>query len=164
MTVSDKEPILKVRDLSVEFTIGSNGLFGGKKILRAVVGGDQHFGAAAADGLRSAADGGALLPLHIHFDIAYGAAPKQMIHGFAPHHRFLAAPGIAAALAGREGHLPHRIGYAHIVTFTVSQLRRIFPQAAEVPSVRLHAEDGLIAFHPMRKLFCMASLWVPRQF
>ena len=38
MSASEKEPILKVRDLSVEFTIGSNGLFGGKKILRAVKG------------------------------------------------------------------------------------------------------------------------------
>lgn len=36
MSASEREPILKVRDLSVEFTLGSNGLFGGKKILRAV--------------------------------------------------------------------------------------------------------------------------------
>jgi oligopeptide transport system ATP-binding protein len=38
MSASEREPILKVRDLSVEFTLGSNGLFGGKKILRAVKG------------------------------------------------------------------------------------------------------------------------------
>lgn len=36
MIASEKEPILKVRDLSVEFTIGSGGLFGSTKILRAV--------------------------------------------------------------------------------------------------------------------------------
>lgn len=36
--MTDREPILKVRDLAVEFNIGSNGLFGGKKILRAVKG------------------------------------------------------------------------------------------------------------------------------
>ena len=34
--MTDREPILKVRDLSVEFTIGSGGLFGATKILRAV--------------------------------------------------------------------------------------------------------------------------------
>ncbi|WP_052951787.1 ATP-binding cassette domain-containing protein [Devosia soli] len=36
MSGNEKEPILKVRELSVEFTIGSGGLLGGKKILRAV--------------------------------------------------------------------------------------------------------------------------------
>jgi len=36
--IETREPILKVRDLAVEFTLGSNGLFGGKKILRAVKG------------------------------------------------------------------------------------------------------------------------------
>lgn len=36
--IETREPILKVRDIAVEFTIGSNGLFGGKKILRAVKG------------------------------------------------------------------------------------------------------------------------------
>jgi oligopeptide transport system ATP-binding protein len=36
MSASEREPILKVRDLSVEFTIGSGGLFGATKILRAV--------------------------------------------------------------------------------------------------------------------------------
>jgi len=36
--IENREPILKVRDLSVEFTIGSGGLFGGTKILRAVKG------------------------------------------------------------------------------------------------------------------------------
>ncbi|KRA98236.1 peptide ABC transporter ATP-binding protein [Devosia sp. Root685] len=34
--MTDREPILKVRDLSVEFTISSGGFFGGTKILRAV--------------------------------------------------------------------------------------------------------------------------------
>ncbi|HWV22018.1 MAG TPA: ATP-binding cassette domain-containing protein [Devosia sp.] len=38
MSASERELILRVRDLSVEFTLGSNGLFGGKKILRAVKG------------------------------------------------------------------------------------------------------------------------------
>ena len=38
MSASEREPILKVRDLSVEFTLSSGGLFGGKKILRAVKG------------------------------------------------------------------------------------------------------------------------------
>ncbi|WP_084587866.1 ABC transporter ATP-binding protein [Devosia riboflavina] len=38
MSAGEREPILRVRDLSVEFTIGSGGLFGGKKILRAVKG------------------------------------------------------------------------------------------------------------------------------
>ncbi|HEY8575744.1 MAG TPA: ATP-binding cassette domain-containing protein [Devosia sp.] len=34
--MNQAEPILKVRDLSVEFTIPSGGLFGGRKVLRAV--------------------------------------------------------------------------------------------------------------------------------
>jgi len=34
--MTDREPILQVRDLSVEFTIGSGGLFGATKVLRAV--------------------------------------------------------------------------------------------------------------------------------
>ncbi|SFV26676.1 oligopeptide transport system ATP-binding protein [Devosia crocina] len=36
--IGNREPILRVRDLAVEFTIGQEGLFGPKKILRAVKG------------------------------------------------------------------------------------------------------------------------------
>src|SRR5215217_7753657 len=36
--IETREPILRVRDIAVEFSLGSQGLFGPKKILRAVDG------------------------------------------------------------------------------------------------------------------------------